>query len=115
MSSFSPAQLASIRDRLRAARDTCVLFDTPHLVHSLETLNAQMQAARLAGTLPRPDLFNLDLYHDIASAEDIEAVGALDTAAYHDHYRQRIADLDSVFPVRPDSRIWAPTAPGCSR
>ena len=102
------AQLASIRARLRAGRDTCVLFDTPNLVRSLEALYQQMHAARLAGSLPRPDLFNLDLYHQIAAAEDLETIGALDTAAYHGHYRQRIADLDSVFPVRSDCRIWTP-------
>ena len=44
----------------------------------------------------------------VRAAEDLETIGALDTAAYHGHYRQRIADLDSVFPVRSDCRIWTP-------
>ena len=99
-------QLAGIRERLRAGRDSCTLFDTPNLVRSLETLYQEMHEARLAGALPQPNLCNLDLYHEIGAASDLEAIGALNTPAYVDHYVQRIAELDTVFPVRPDNRIW---------
>ena len=100
------AKLGEIRERLHAGRGTCTLFDTPKLVRSLETLYGQMQEARLAGTMPRPDLSNLELYHELAAVDDIEIVGGLDTADYLNHYRKRIAELDSVFPVHPDHRIW---------
>ena len=102
----TPHHLTSIRGRIRANRDTCILFDMPNLVRSLEALYQQMHEARLAGTLPRPDLFNLDLYHEIASAEDFESVGSLDTPIYLARYRQKLAELDTVFPIRPDSRLW---------
>ena len=102
------AQLTSIRARLRAGRDTCTLFDTPNLVRSLEALYQEMHQARLAGAVPQPNLRNLDLYHEIGAASDLEANAALETPAYLDHYVQRIADLDSVFPVMPDDRLWQP-------
>ena len=99
-------KLAAIRQNLRAGRETCTLFDTPKLVRSLETLYEQMHEARLAGTTPQPDLTNLDVYHELAAAEDVEVVGELDTETYLSHYHKRIADLDGIFPVHPDRRIW---------
>ena len=101
-------RLTAIRERLRAGRDTCTLFDTPRLVGALEALYQEMQDARLAGAVPRPNLRNLDLCHEIGASTDLEAVGALGTAAYLDHYRQRIAEIDSVYPVCADERLWQP-------
>ncbi|MBI0537828.1 glycosyl transferase [Roseomonas sp. KE2513] len=99
-------QLAALRARLRANRDTCILFDTPGLVRSLEALYGQMQEDRRAGTLPRPDLANLDIYHEIAAAEDLDAMETLDAAAYLARYQERLAELDADFPIRPDGRLW---------
>lgn len=103
-----PAQLTAIRTRLMARRDTCTLFDTPALVRALEALFHQMHAARLRGELPRPDLSNLEIYHEIGAAEDIEAMTTLPDAGYLARYRQRLAELDAAYPVRPDQRLWAP-------
>ena len=99
-------QLAALRARLGASRDTCTLFDTPGLVRSLEDLYAGMQEDRRAGTLPRPDLANLDLYHEIGAAEDLDVMETLDDTAYLARYRERLADLDADFPIRPDERLW---------
>ncbi|WP_245615211.1 O-linked N-acetylglucosamine transferase [Muricoccus aerilatus] len=99
-------QLAALRARLKASRDTCTLFDTPGLVRSLEALYGQMQEDRRAGTLPQPDLANLDIYHEIGAAEDLDLMETLDDTAYLARYRERLAELDADFPVRPDGRLW---------
>jgi hypothetical protein len=102
----SPAKTADLRARLVAGRDTCTLFDTPALVRSLEGLYHQMFDAHLAGRTPRPDLVNLDIYHEIAASEDLEAMDGWTEAAYQARYRERLAGLDAVFPVQPDCRFW---------
>ena len=99
-------QLAALRARLKAGRDTCTLFDTPGLIRSLEDLYDRMQEDRRNGTLPRPDLANLDIYHEIGAAEDLDAMETLDDAAYLARYRERLAELDADFPVRADERLW---------
>lgn len=100
------AQLAALRARLRANRDSCALFDTPRLARSLEGLYAGMQEDRCRGTLPRPDLANLDVYHELGAAEDLDAMETLDDDAYRARYRERLAELDADFPVCPDRRLW---------
>jgi predicted O-linked N-acetylglucosamine transferase (SPINDLY family) len=100
-----PSLLAPIRARLREGRDTSLLFDTPRLVRALEDLYAGMIEDWMAGRIPKPDIANLEVYHEIGAAMDLEALGALGDAAYEAAYRARIADRDSVWPVPPDRRF----------
>lgn len=103
-------RLAAIGARLLASRHTSLLFDTPRLVSSLEALYRQMHDALLADALPRPDLSNLDIYHEVGVAGDPQSAGSLDDSAYADQYRSRLAELDRTYPVRPDNRLWHPEA-----
>lgn len=101
-------RLASLRARLRAGRDTCALFDTPLLVRNLEARYREMHDMFLQGRLPQPDLTNLDVYHEAGMSLDPESIGMLDDEAYRSLYRDRLADIDAVFPIRPDRRFWQP-------
>lgn len=106
------SRLAALRDRLIAGRDTCALFDTPRLVRALEDRYTEM----LRAPVPVPDLRNLDVYRDIALDNDLPAMELLDDVAYAEHYRNKLAGFDAVFPVQPDNRLWPEvTAPVYSR
>ena len=48
------------------------LFDTPRLVRDLEDLYRQMWGDFRRGTLPVPDLHNLDVYHEVGLGLDLE-------------------------------------------
>lgn len=72
-----PQTLLAFRERLKEQRGHCTLFDMPQLVNSLETLYQTMWSDFEHGTLPRPDLRNLDVYLEVGSnpvhhARDIE-------------------------------------------
>jgi len=67
------ASLEPLRERLRAGRDSCTLFDMPSLVRHLEGSTHRCASAR-NGTLPRPDLKNLDVYLEVAENQQSDAV-----------------------------------------
>ncbi len=94
------------RETLRAGRDTCPLFDSPLLVRSLEGLYAQMWADCREGRLPRPDLSNLDVYLDVGSELDHEAVeiGAIED--YRAWWQAKLARRHAFRPITPDRRLW---------
>ena len=98
--------LAALRARLVAGRDTCTLFDTPGLVRALKALYEQMREAAQTGCLPRPDLTNLDLYHEIGASLDPDEIDTWDDARYRACYRERFAEVHRLFPVPPDHRLW---------
>lgn len=60
-----PGAATELRRRLRAGRDTCVLFDVPLLVKSLEGLYDRMWEEFRTGDLPVPDLTNLPVYEEV--------------------------------------------------
>jgi predicted O-linked N-acetylglucosamine transferase (SPINDLY family) len=99
-------QLAAIRDRLIAGRDRCTLFDTPTLVGHLETLYREMWRDFEAGALPRPDLRNLDLYHELGLELDHERLELVDDNAYRALYLDKLAQWDRAEPIAPDHRLW---------
>jgi predicted O-linked N-acetylglucosamine transferase (SPINDLY family) len=101
-------QLAAIRDKLVAGRDTCLLFDTPTLVGHLEGLYREMWRDFEAGALPRPDLRNLDIYHEIGLGLDLEQIELMDDDSYRALYRQKLAEWDRADPITPDVRMWPP-------
>jgi hypothetical protein len=101
-----PAKTAAIKARLKSTRSSSTLFDTSLLVRELEGLYRAMWADTAKGSLPSPDLANLDEYFDIGL--DI-ALGdgppsALNElrAVYLDKLRQR----DEAHPIELDSRLW---------
>ncbi|MBV9250921.1 MAG: glycosyl transferase, partial [Acetobacteraceae bacterium] len=101
-----PVGTKMFKERLAAGRGACTLFDTLGLVRSLEGLYAQMWAEFEEGRLPRPDLANLELYHDIACRFS----HADEQEPFERKYLAALAYQHAVSPVRPDSRLWTETA-----
>lgn len=111
-----PGAAAELRRRLRAGRDTCVLFDVPLLVKSLEGLYDRMWDEFRTGDLPVPDLTNLPVYEEVGlglvegrEGESIAAdlyAAALDCWAAHEPLP---ADgrLRPVIPTHRDGRAAA--------
>jgi predicted O-linked N-acetylglucosamine transferase (SPINDLY family) len=102
----NPHTLSALKRKLMAGRDTCLLFDTPQLVRRLEDLFGQMWREFENGSLPAPDLTNLDIYHDIGVELNLEDVGSLPDDVYWSRYRERFAIRDQAFPIRADARLW---------
>jgi predicted O-linked N-acetylglucosamine transferase (SPINDLY family) len=100
-----PAALQRYRDRLEAGRESCVLFDMPLLVRRLEQLYASVWRRFHAGTLPRPDLANVETYLEVGEAVDHEAieVGAIED--YRGWWIARLLQRNAVRPVYPDRRL----------
>lgn len=99
-----PSRLASYAQRLRDGRDACVLFDTPLLARRLEDLYRRMWAEFQAGTLPRPDLRNLDVYMEIGAEQDFDAADPMaDTQPW---WRQQLVARDEIRPIPADRRLW---------
>jgi predicted O-linked N-acetylglucosamine transferase (SPINDLY family) len=108
-----PALLRRYRERLQANRGSCILFDTPLLVRSLEALYGQMWDAFQKGALPRPDLSNLDVYLDLASAMDHDAAEVQAVADYRGWWLERLAHHHRFRPIQTDRRLF--TDPGSER
>jgi predicted O-linked N-acetylglucosamine transferase (SPINDLY family) len=106
-----PGKLAPIKEKLIAGRDTCLLFDTPKLVHHLEDLYRQMWADLIRGATPVPDLRNLDSYLEIGLGLDIENIETLSDEAYLALYQEKLAEWHEVYPIGPDNRLWRDGAP----
>jgi len=99
-----PARLTAYAQRLQDNRDSCVLFDTELLARRLEALYRQMWADCQAGTLPRPDLSNLDVYMEIGAGLDFDATDPMaDTASW---WRQQLSARDEIRPIPADRRLW---------
>lgn len=101
-------KLAGLRDRLANVRETSLLFDTPRLVGDLETLYRDMWRDYESGELPRPDLRNLDIYHEIGLDLDLEKMELLSDADYRTLYQRKLAEWDAAYPIEPDARMWRP-------
>lgn len=97
--------LGPLRERLRANRDTCTLFDMPSLVRNLEGLYAQMWQAQERGALPRPDLKNLDVYLEVASREQPDALEVQMLPDYHGYWLDKLARRHRHRPIDADSRL----------
>ena len=94
-----------LRETLAANRDTCVLFDTPLLARELEQLYAAMWADHEAGTLPKPDLTNLEVYLEVAAGIDYEAVDMQSIADLEGWWRGKLAHRHSFRPIARDNRL----------
>ena len=109
MCGLQPGLLRALRERLRAARDTCLLFDMPLLVRQVEALYCRMWDDHLASRDPVPDLANFEIYNEIGDSIDHEAVGHRDLPSYEQAYRLALTYRDGVSPVPPDHRLWRGT------
>jgi predicted O-linked N-acetylglucosamine transferase (SPINDLY family) len=99
-------KLTPLKQRLIEGRNSCLLFDTPKLVQSLENLYRGMWNDFLRGKLPIPDLSNLDVYHEIGVEQDLETIELLTDEAYRALYQQGLAARHEVYPIRLDERLW---------
>ncbi|MDR3517871.1 MAG: O-linked N-acetylglucosamine transferase [Azospirillaceae bacterium] len=106
-----------LRDRLVAGREDCVLFDMPRLVRHLEALYATMWRNFKAGTLPRPDLSNLDVYLEVGRQVHHDEVEVQTIADYRGWWQERLARRDAFRPINPDHRAWpgVPSAASASQ
>ena len=99
-------KLAALKTKLVAGRDSCLLFNTPQLVHDLEGLYRQMWSEFKRGNLPVPDLRNLDVYHEVGLGLDLENIETLSDDAYVSLYREKLTERHGAYPISPDSRLW---------
>lgn len=99
-------KLAAIRAKLVQGRESCLLFDTPRLVRDLEGLYGQMWNDFKRGTLPVPDLRNLEVYHEIGVDLDLENINALSDEDFFSLYREKLEEWHGSYPLRPDGRLW---------
>jgi predicted O-linked N-acetylglucosamine transferase (SPINDLY family) len=100
------AKLVGLRARLRAGRDTCVLFDTNAFVRHLEALYRAMYEEYRAGRLPRPNLTNLDVYLDVGIEDDFDTLDVMEIEDYRGWYRRKLARWHRWRSIGPDWRLW---------
>ncbi len=101
-----PASLEPYREKLRAGRDSCTLFDMPSLVHHLEALYRQMWTNFENGQLPRPDLSSLDVYLEVGIQVNHEEIEVQTIEDYHGWWRERLTQRHQFRPICPDRRLW---------
>jgi predicted O-linked N-acetylglucosamine transferase (SPINDLY family) len=101
----NPERLASIRGKLNAEKATCTLFDTPLLVKHLEQLYRQMWADYQRGSLPEPDLQNLDVYLEVGSQVNNDELEVQTVEDYSQWWLDRLAARHAYRPVYPDRRL----------
>jgi predicted O-linked N-acetylglucosamine transferase (SPINDLY family) len=99
------SMLEPLRKRLRAGRDSCVLFDMPGLVHKLEDLYRQMWVEFEKGELPRPDLDNLDVYLEVGNQVNHDVMEVQTIPDYLDWWRKNLALRHRFRPVAYDRRL----------
>jgi hypothetical protein len=105
-----PNLLQPLRDRLRAGRDTCVLFDMPGLVVRLEDLYRQMWEQFQKGELPRPDLDGLDVYLEVGCKVDHEVLEVQSIRDYHSWWTKKLAARHRCRPIARDRRLVGSSA-----
>jgi predicted O-linked N-acetylglucosamine transferase (SPINDLY family) len=100
------AKLLEYRRRLADSREACTLFDTPRLVRGLEDLYEQMWKDYESGSLPVPDLGNLEIYNDIGCELDSGDVEFQTISDYRERYLAKLAEKDEFWGVPTDNRLW---------
>ena len=105
-----PDAIAAYKAQLAANRDSCVLFDTPLLVSSLEALYAEMAADYRRGELPRPDLTNMEAYLRAGVEHDPDTREIGEAPDYRGLYLERLTRRHRIRPIGPDARLWTPDA-----
>lgn len=103
----NPRLLEPLRERLRAGRDSCTLFDIPLLVQRLEGLYQEMWTQREGGQLPRPDLANLDVYLEVGCSVTHDDMEVQTIKDYHGWWMENLAKRHKFRRIDPDRRLVA--------
>jgi predicted O-linked N-acetylglucosamine transferase (SPINDLY family) len=101
----NPKALDGLKQKLAAERGSCLLFNTPLLVEKLEDLYRGMWDDYKSGSLPRPDLNNLDVYHEIAVRLHVDDP-SLSGTDLRSRYRRELEAWNEAWPLATDSRLW---------
>ena len=101
----NPKGLDGLKQKLAAERGSCLLFNTPLLVEKLEDLYRGMWDDYKSGSLPRPDLNNLDAYHEIAVRLHVDDP-ILSGTDLMSRYRRELEEWNEAWPLATDSRLW---------
>jgi predicted O-linked N-acetylglucosamine transferase (SPINDLY family) len=99
------ASLRPLREKLQAARATCVLFDTPRLVRELEKLHRQMWREYQSGALPKPDLANLETYLEVGCQVKHDEIEVQTIPDYPGWWRAQLGRRDQFRPIERDHRF----------
>ena len=78
------------KEKIARNRDSCVLFNSPLLVSSLEDLYRKMWQDYANGDIPQPSLKNIPAYHEIGSGLDHEGIEMLSHPDYDGLYQTMI-------------------------
>lgn len=100
------AKASELSRGLLAARTTSVLFDTSRLVRKLEGLFDEMWRDAEAGSIPVPDLTNLEVYCEIGTDLGLAPGQGLACGASPAQYRERLGVWHRTYPLRADGRLW---------
>jgi predicted O-linked N-acetylglucosamine transferase (SPINDLY family) len=103
-----PSSVLPFRERLRAGRESCVLFDMPQLVRQLEGLYEHMWRECKQGVLPKPDISNLDVYLEVGSQVNHEDFEVQMLGDYHGWWIEQLSRRHRLRPIDPDRRLVAP-------
>ena len=106
-----PEGSAVLRERLRAARPHCTLFDIVGLAQRLEELLFEACAVHQAQGTPAPDLANLDHYHAVGARLALGDDGGSAASDLDAGYRAALARLDQAWPLASDDRLFTSAAP----
>ena len=105
----SREKLAAAKRKLSAGRGTSLLFDTPKLTRHLEDLYRAMWRDLETGSLPVPQLANLDVYCEAGEALILENDGTLSKLsddAYQRRYVEKLKARHETYPLVADQRFW---------
>jgi predicted O-linked N-acetylglucosamine transferase (SPINDLY family) len=94
-----------LSERLRSNRDTCTLFDTESLVRRLEQLYGRMWHEFKSGSLPRPNLSNLNVCLEIGVRTNHDEVEMQTIEDYSGWWLERLAKRYKVRPFEFDQRL----------
>ncbi|MFH0880300.1 MAG: tetratricopeptide repeat protein, partial [Lentisphaerota bacterium] len=101
--------LQAYREKLRAERDSCTLFDMPLLVRHLEQSYKQMWAQHEKGKLPRPDLSNLAAYLDVGIRANPDEIEAQTIEDYQGWWLDKLVRHHKLRPIPSDRRLVTDT------
>jgi predicted O-linked N-acetylglucosamine transferase (SPINDLY family) len=99
--------LQPYRDRLRMGRESCILFDTRSLVHHLEVLYGRMWSDLQNGSLPKPELANLEAYLEVGRQVNHDEIEVQLIQDYHGWWLNTLTQRHRLRPLVPDRRTAA--------
>ena len=97
--------LTPYREKLKAKRDTCTLFNMPLLVSSLEKLYHGMWHDFKKGRLPKPDLANLNVYLEVGAQVKHDEIEVQTIEDYRAWWQEKCLQYHKHRPISPDARL----------